>query len=44
MIVLKDIYLKHSKFKSKQLNDLLKHDLCLTAQQALEYGVVDIII
>ena len=44
MVVVKDIYLKHSKFKAKQLNDLLKHDLCLTAQQALDYGVVDIII
>jgi ATP-dependent Clp protease protease subunit len=43
MTVLKRVYLEHTKFKSKQLNDLLKHDLFLTADQALEFGVVDVI-
>jgi ATP-dependent Clp protease protease subunit len=41
MSILKKIYLEHTKFKNKQLTELLKHDLCLTSDQALEFGVVD---
>jgi len=41
MNMIKKIYLKHTKFKSKQLDELLKHDLCLPSDQALEFGIVD---
>ena len=41
MSILKKVYLEHTKFKSKELTELLKHDLCLTSNQALEFGVVD---
>jgi ATP-dependent Clp protease protease subunit len=44
MSMIKKIYLKHTKFKVKQLEELLKHDLCLPAEQALAFGIVDEII
>ncbi len=44
MNIIKNIYLKHSKFKEKELNSLLKHDLYLTAEECLKYGLVDEII
>lgn len=44
MEVLKKIYIQHTKLKLKQLTELLKHDLCLTAEKALEYGVIDHIV
>jgi ATP-dependent Clp protease, protease subunit len=44
MNMIKKIYLKHTKFKTKQLDELLKHDLCLPADQALAFGIVDEII
>jgi len=44
MSMIKKIYLENTKFKSKQLNELLKHDLCLTSQACLELGIVDVII
>jgi len=44
MEMLKRVYLENTKFKSKQLSELLKHDLILTSAQALEFGVVDEII
>lgn len=44
MSILKKIYLEHTKFKSKELTELLKHDLCLTSEEALKFGVVDVIL
>jgi ATP-dependent Clp protease protease subunit len=44
MEILKKIYLEHTRFKSKQLTELLKHDLCLSAEQCKEFGLVDEII
>lgn len=44
MEMIKKVYLKHTKFTEKQLNELLKHDLCLTSGQALKFNVVDVII
>jgi ATP-dependent Clp protease protease subunit len=44
MKMIKTVYLKHTNFKSKQLEDLLKHDLCLTSDQALSFGIVDTIL
>jgi len=41
MSMIKKIYLKHTKFKPKQLEELLKHDLCLSSELALKYGIVD---
>lgn len=44
MKMIKKVYLKHTKFTTKQLNELLKHDLCMTSEETLAYGVVDEII
>lgn len=44
MSLIKKVYLENTKFKIKELNELLKHDLCLTSQACLELGIVDIII
>ena len=37
----KAIYLRHAKIPEKVLEDLLKKDLYLTAEQCLEYGLID---
>ena len=37
----KDIYKKKTKLKEKQLNEMLQHDLWLTADQCLEFGLID---
>ena len=44
MKIIKGIYLQHSKFKEKELTSLLKHDLYLTSEECLKYGLVDEII
>lgn len=44
MTLIEGVYLKRSKFKSKQLGNLLKHDLFLSAEQCLKHGLVDQII
>lgn len=44
MSMIKKIYLEHTNFKSKELNELLKHDLCLTSQACLELGIIDTIL
>lgn len=44
MSLIKKVYLENTKFKIKELNELLKHDLCLTSQACLGLGIVDIII
>jgi ATP-dependent Clp endopeptidase proteolytic subunit ClpP len=44
MNLIRGIYLKKTKFKSKDLDDILNHDLCLSAEKCVEYGLVDTII
>jgi ATP-dependent Clp protease protease subunit len=44
MTMIKNIYLKHTKIKAKDLVELLKHDLCLTSDQCIDWGIVDEII
>jgi ATP-dependent protease ClpP protease subunit len=44
MNIIKNIYLKKTKFMSSELDDILKHDLYLNADQCLEKGLIDIII
>ena len=41
MKMIKDVYLNNTGITKKQLEKLLKHDLWLNAQEALEYGLVD---
>tara|TARA_R100001086_G_scaffold49384_1_gene21891 strand:- start:483 stop:1094 length:612 start_codon:yes stop_codon:yes gene_type:complete len=41
MGMIKDVYLQHTKIEKKQLDKLLKRDLWLNAEEALEYGLVD---
>lgn len=44
MTLIKSVYLKRSKFKTKQLDNLLKHDLFLSAEECLKHGLVDHVI
>lgn len=44
MNMIKNIYLKHTKIKSRELTELLKHDYCLPSEKCKEYGMVDEII
>lgn len=44
MRIIKGIYLKKTKFTDEQLNDLLSHDLYLSAEDCLEKGLVDVIV
>lgn len=44
MTLIKSVYLKKSKFKSKQLDKILSHDLILSANDCLKYGLVDVIL
>jgi hypothetical protein len=44
MISIKNIYLNHTKFTSNELDNILKHDLYLNADQCLEKGLVDFIV
>jgi len=41
---IKSIYLKHTKVPTKELTNILKHDLWWDAQTCLKYGLVDEII
>ncbi len=41
MSLIKSVYLKKTKFKLVELDELLSHDLCMGAKQCLEYGLVD---
>lgn len=41
MKIIKNIYLKKTRFKTKELDDLLKHDLYLEADTCLKFGLVD---
>ena len=44
MKIIKDIYLKRTKFTESELNDLLKRDIYLNAEDAIKYGLADEII
>jgi ATP-dependent Clp endopeptidase proteolytic subunit ClpP len=44
MKIVKDIYLKHTKFKEEELDELLKRDIYLNADDAIRYGLADEII
>ena len=44
MKMIKEVYLENTKITKKQLDKMLKHDLWLNAEEALEYGLVDEII
>ena len=40
----KAIYLEHTKFSEADLDELLKHDIYLNAEECLKYGLVDAIV
>lgn len=44
MKIVKDVYLKHTKFTEEELNTLLKRDIYLNADDAIKYGLADEII
>lgn len=44
MDMIKNVYLNHTKIKSKELIELLKHDLCLPAEKCKEWNIIDEII
>jgi len=44
MKAIKDIYKQYAKIPSRDLEDILKHDLWLDAKKCLEWGLVDEII
>jgi ATP-dependent protease ClpP protease subunit len=44
MKMIKSIYKEHTKIPMKKLDEILKHDLWFTAEEALQYGLVDEII
>jgi ATP-dependent Clp protease protease subunit len=41
MKVLKDFYKKHTKVPMKKLDELMKRDIWLDAQECLDYGIID---
>lgn len=41
MKMIEDFYLKYTKMPKKKLQEILKHDIWWSAEQALEYGLVD---
>lgn len=44
MSMIKKVYLKYTKLKEKELTELLKHDLCLSPEECIKYGLCDEII
>lgn len=42
--IIKNIYLKHTKFSESELNEILKRDIYLNAEDAVKYGLADYII
>lgn len=42
--IVKNVYLKKTKFDAQHLEDLLKHDIYLNAEQCIEYGLADEIV
>jgi ATP-dependent Clp protease protease subunit len=41
MNTIRDIYIKHTKIPREKLDEILNHDLWLTSNECLEYGLVD---
>jgi len=35
------IYLEHTKFTKADLDEILKHDIYLSAEECVKYGLVD---
>lgn len=44
MKFIKNIYLNHTKFQEKELDKLLKHDLYLSPEECIKFGLADYII
>lgn len=44
MSKIKSIYLKHTKFSPQQLDDILKRDIYMDAEECLKVGLVDAIV
>jgi len=44
MAMLTNIYTEHTRIPKKKINEILKHDIWLTPDECLSYGLVDIII
>lgn len=42
--IIKNIYLKHTKFTESELNEILKRDIYLNAEDAIKYGLADEIV
>lgn len=43
MSLIRGVYIKHTKYNDKELDDILSHDLCLNADDCLKWGLVDAI-
>jgi len=41
MDLIKGVYLKKTKFEPKELDEILGHDLCLSAEKCKQYGLID---
>jgi len=41
MKIVRKIYFKHTKFTESDLEEMLKHDLCLSSEDCLKFGLVD---
>lgn len=41
MRLIRNVYLKHTNYKPEELDEILKHDLCLSADDCLKMGLVD---
>jgi ATP-dependent protease ClpP protease subunit len=44
MKIIKNIYFKHTKFTEHDLEEMLKHDLCLGPDECLDYGLINKIV
>lgn len=44
MKLIKDVYLKRTNFKEKDLDKILSHDICLGSDKCLKSGLVDVIL
>jgi len=44
MELIRSVYINHTKFNDKELEDLLNHDLYLDAKKCFQYGLVDEVI
>ncbi|NBP04277.1 MAG: hypothetical protein EBU90_30140, partial [Proteobacteria bacterium] len=44
MSLIKDVYKTYTKLPMKKIDEILKHDIWFSAQECLEYGLVDEII